>query len=460
MNIKKKTNSINFKTLSYFIIFATAILFALWIFQIVFLKVFYEKYQIQDINKISRKIAKLDIISEEELEDIAFKNNVCIEYVKDGSITYFNEKMPACEFNKPRSNINMYKKDLSLNTDTISTIKLVNNEFDVRGILSSIKLDNAEVFVYSTLEDVNSTTVVLQNQLIYIILLAIVLSCVLAWYISRRLTKPIVDITKSAKKMGEGNYDVVFKQSGIEEIDELADTLNYAKKEISKIDELRRDLMANVSHDLKTPLTMIKAYAEMIKDFSYKDEEKRNQHLDIIIDETNRLNTLVNDILLLSKSQADVDNLNIEEYDLVMEVKSILKKYEIIKETEDYKILLNAPKKAMIKADKNKLNQVIYNLINNAINYTGKDKKVTVKIIEENKKYIIQIIDTGKGIKEEDLKHIWDKYYKNDKNHQRNVVGTGLGLSIVKSILTQHNFKFGVESKINKGTTFYFEIKK
>ena len=218
--------------------------------------------------------------------------------------------------------------------------------------------------------------------------------------------------------------------------------------------------MANVSHDLKTPLTMIKAYSEMIRDISYKDEKKREEHLNIIINETERLNILVGDILELSKAQANVDDLEITDYDLAYEINEIVKRYQIIKETENYVFELDIPENIMVKADKNKINQVIYNLINNAINYTGEDNKVLIRVIEGKNDYLIEIVDTGKGISKEDIKHIWDRYYKKDKNHKRNVVGTGLGLSIVKSILEKHNFKYGVSSKINKGTTFYFRIKK
>jgi signal transduction histidine kinase len=122
--------------------------------------------------------------------------------------------------------------------------------------------------------------------------------------------------------------------------------------------------------------------------------------------------------------------------------------------------VFDLPEKAMVLADKNKINQVIYNLINNAINYTGEDKKVVIKVIDREKSYLVEILDTGKGIKTSDLPYIWDKYYKNEKNHKRNVVGTGIGLSIVRNILEQHKFKYGVRSKKGKGATFYFEIVK
>ena len=217
--------------------------------------------------------------------------------------------------------------------------------------------------------------------------------------------------------------------------------------------------MANVSHDLKTPLTMIKAYAEMIRDISYKDRDKMNEHLEIIVDETDRLTMLVNDILDLSRMQSNADTLNIAKFDLSKEITNIVNKYQIIKETEKYTINVDMPKEMIVKADKKKINQVIYNLINNAINYTGDDKKVSVKVTKHKKYYLVEIIDTGKGIKADEIPYIWNKYYKKEKKHQRNVVSTGLGLSIVKQILELHDYEYGVQSEVGKGSTFYFKIK-
>ena len=138
----------------------------------------------------------------------------------------------------------------------------------------------------------------------------------------------------------------------------------------------------------------------------------------------------------------------------------ILKRYDIIKETENYKFIVKTPKKVLINADKKRLSQVLYNLINNAINYTGSDKKVYITITDNKKYYHVEIKDTGKVIDKMDINHIWDKYYKKEKNHQINVVGTGLGLSIVKNILVNHNFNYGVNSIKDKGSTFYFDIPK
>lgn len=182
--------------------------------------------------------------------------------------------------------------------------------------------------------------------------------------------------------------------------------------------------------------------------------------MDIIIEEVDRLTILVNDILTLSSVQSEIQQLHLSNFDLVELIHNILKRYDIFQEKENYQFIFKNKKQIIIKADQKKIEQVIYNLINNAINYTGDDKKVTIKIMDKNDTIRVEIIDTGSGIDQKDIPYIWDRYYKNKKRHKRNLIGTGLGLSIVKSILELHQYHYGVESIKNKGTTFYFEIKK
>ncbi|MCI8467617.1 MAG: HAMP domain-containing histidine kinase [Bacilli bacterium] len=461
MNIKKKTNSITFKTLFYLVTFSISILLLLWFFQAIFLSVSYERFQIKNLNKIASTIHNVsDESLLETIEQIAYEQEVCIEFVSPYKTMSYNTRLIGCELGKNNKNIIEYQTEMIENNEAMQAFRLVNQEFKANAFLYGIQKTSGYVFVYNTLEDLSNASIVLKGQLIYLTVIAIIFACIIAYFLSHKITKPILDITEKAKKLGTGNHDIIFEQNGILEIDELAESLNMAQEELSKTDELRRDLLANVSHDLKTPLTMIKAYAEMIRDISYKSDDKREEHLNIIISETDRLNILVNDLLSLSKMQADADTLKMEEFDLTKEIHGIIKKYEIMKELENYNFVVEMPKEAIVYADKNKLNQVIYNLINNAINYTGKDKLVTIRIIEEKSKYLVEIVDTGKGIKPEEIKLIWNKYYKNEKNHKRNVVGTGIGLSIVKTILEHHHFEYGVRSKKNVGTTFYFKINK
>ena len=461
MNIKFKKNSISSKILIYLILFSVFLLLFLWLIQIVFFRVFFEKYQ---INYLESLVSKIRLFDEEEifddLENLNLDNDICLEYVDShGNSYYYNDKISACLLGKD-SAIADTIRDIKSSEKVVEAKKLINPLNDSISLLYGIKVGNGYIFLFSALEDIGTTTSLLKGQLIYVTLLAILFSMVISIFLSQKIADPIVNITSKAKRIADGDYDVYFDESGIAEIDELSKTLNYMEKEVSKTDQYRRDLMANVSHDLKTPLTMIKAYAEMVRDISYNDTERRNKHLNVIIEEADRLNYLVNDILELSKIQANKTELNSEQFDLVDELTNILKRYEIIKETENYKIITEMPEHAIVLADKKKINQVLYNLINNAINYTGDDLTVKIKIRENKKNYLVEVIDSGKGIKSEDLINIWDKYYKKEKNHKRNIVGTGLGLSIVKGILEAHNFKFGVRTKLKKGTDFYFYINK
>lgn len=459
--LKELGNSLYFKTLEYLIVFSISILLLLWLVQIVFFKIYYEKYQINYMNELVEKIINIDNTNViESMDNITLDNNICLEYMDYyGNTYYYNNKISSCLLghNKIIDKELIKFKQSGEETSFEKILNPINNSVS---LLYGIKKGNGYIFLFTSLEDIGTTTSLIKNQLIYVTLLAILFSIVIAMFLSRRIAKPISDMTKNAKILADGNYDVEFTTTGIKEIDELANTLNYLEQEVSKTDEYRRDLMANVSHDLKTPLTMIKAYAEMIRDITLDNKEKTKENLNVIIDETDRLNILVNDILELSKLQNNQETLNIEKFDIVELISDILKRYQIIKETENYNLILESPQSIIVKADKKRISQVIYNLINNAINYTGDDLKVTIRITENQKDCKIEIIDTGKGIDEKDLPNIWNRYYKKEKNHKRNVVGTGLGLSIVKNILEQHNFKYGVNSIKNKGTTFYFQIKK
>lgn len=413
------------------------------------------------MNELVEQVKNIDnssILS--SIDDISLDNNICLEYIDNwGNKYYFNNKTTSCLLGKNK-NIDKELVKIKQSQEEIYFEKILNPLNNSTSLLYGIKKNNGYVFLFTSLEDIGTTTSLIKSQLIYLTLLTILLSIVIAMFLSRRIAKPISDMTKKATKLADGNYNLVFKNTGINELDELANSLNYLEQEVSKTDTYRRDLMANVSHDLKTPLTMIKAYAEMIKDITIDDKEKTIKNLDVIIEETERLNILVNDILELSKLQNNQDNLDIEEFDIVSLIKDILRRYEIIKETENYNLILESPDSIIVKADKKRISQVIYNLINNAVNYTGDDLRVIVRLTEESKDCLVEIIDTGKGIDEEDLQNIWNRYYKQEKNHKRNIVGTGLGLSIVKNILEQHHFDYGVKSIKNHGTTFYFKIKK
>jgi signal transduction histidine kinase len=262
-------------------------------------------------------------------------------------------------------------------------------------------------------------------------------------------------MNESAKKLALGNYDADFSGNGYREINELADTLNYASRELAKTDRLQKELISNISHDLRTPLTMIKGYSEMMRDIP---DENTPENVQIIIDETSRLSDLVNDMLDLSKIQAGTRKPDRQIFSLTATVRDTMQRYERLMMQENYKIEFVAREEAEVCADRGMILQVIYNLINNAINYTGEDKRVSVRQERVGDRVRISVTDTGTGIAKEEIPMIWDRYYKVDKVHKRAKIGTGLGLSIVKGILESHGAAYGVESKVGEGSNFWFEL--
>lgn len=484
-----KTKSLTFHIWSYLALFTMLILALLWIFQVLFFDFYYEARTTSNLEKIAQKTKEFyeKNTSSSEYDMLAYDNNACIEIVENGVTTYTsnfirrgcifdneqkNKKEPLMDEENTNFKIEndkilkenlefSYKNDFINSNENSKLYIIVNPAINNKTLVSSTKLsDNTYAFINVSLEPTDPAISIIREELIYITIILSVLSFVFAYFISKRVSHPILKINERAKKMAEGDLVTPFNaEENIKEIRELNDTLNVTKEELSKIDETRKDLLANVSHDLKTPLTMIKAYAELSRDLHKDNEEKRNENLNIIIEESERLNLLVNDILDLSKQEKDMEVLSREDFELTSFIETIIHRFDYLKE-EGYTFIFNKEKDYIINADKKKLEQVIYNLLINATNYTGEDKKVTVEIKEEKKYLRIYIIDTGKGISKEEIDKIWDKYYKNEKNHKRNKIGTGLGLSIVKNILIKHGFNYGVESKIGKGTKFYFDINK
>ena len=437
------------------------IILFLWLFQVIFINKYYEYSKTKDIKRIANKLLtgyKSENIYN-TLDEISYQENLCIEITSSNSTLYRSSTTSNCLFSK-----GILKESFINSGSYEETYNLENPKFTNKSILEAIKLDNnLYAFLSTSLEPIDSTAKILKEQLIIISILILSLSLLIGYFISKRLSKPIVDISRKANLIAKGKIKKEFtSDSDILEIEDLNNSLNEMMIELGKTEELEKDLLANVSHDLKTPLTMIKAYAEMVRDLTYNNKEKRDSNLNIIIEETDRLTLLVNDILALSKLQQSMDNLVLSEFDLIILIKNILKRFTIYEEKYGYKIIFKHTniRKLIIKADQKKIEQVLYNLIINAINYTGDDMTVVINISKVNNLYKVEVIDNGKGIDKKDLDSIFDKYYKSEKKHKRNLYGTGLGLSIVKSIFILHNYEYGVDTKKEKGSSFYFYVSK
>jgi signal transduction histidine kinase len=218
---------------------------------------------------------------------------------------------------------------------------------------------------------------------------------------------------------------------------------------------MQKELLANVSHDLRTPLTMIRGYGEVMRDLP---GENTPENVQLIIDEAERLSELVDDMLDLSRLQAGTRELKIELFDLTEVVRALMTRYDKLIEHEGYDMTFHADEHVLVQADRTMILQAVYNLINNAVNYAGADRRVEVTQRREGERVRISVRDFGKGIEEEHLPLIWDRYYKVDRVHTRATVGTGLGLSITKDILERHGADYGVRSTPGEGSEFWFEL--
>ncbi len=286
---------------------------------------------------------------------------------------------------------------------------------------------------------------------------AVVIAVIFGIRVSRNVSAPIEKLSRMAGDITAGNVDETEKvKASYREIEDLSAALTLAGKEVSEVDKYRKELIANVGHDLRTPLTLIRGYAELMRDIP---SEATAENLQVIIDESSRLSGLVQDVLDLSKEQDSADVLKAERYDIVASIDELIKRHSKLIEHLGYTIEWEHDKEAFVYADEAKMTQVVYNLINNAVNYCGEDKNVVVKEYLHGDNVRIEVTDKGEGIDVSILPHIWDRYYKSDKSHKRATVGTGLGLSIVKSVMNRHpGGVYGVITSVGEGSTFYVEL--
>ena len=467
--VKFDFNSIRFKLWIYFLSVALVILALIWFLQIFFLKTYYEDMKINEVSKVGDAISIAYRMGDEDLTENIQQYSILNDYYfmmeSKGQVLLFS---PDQETAKP-----VYTYQLMLpklreaiandqDHDSVYITFTTGNE-NYNTIAYAKLLDNtegAEVYLYmfTPLYPVNSTVEILKSQLMLVTIVALAIAFILAFIYARRISRPIKAMTESARRLGAGNYDVTFTAKSFSEVNELADTLNTAAYEMQQADNRQKDLIANVSHDLKTPLTLIKSYAEMIRDLSGDDPEKRNAHLNVILEESDRMTKLVGDMSVVSNMARHETKLNPTHFDLVPVAAEILASYDIYVVQQGYDFRFNAPKEAFVCADKDKIALVISNLTSNAIKYCGEDKVVMLTIRRIGRKYRVEVSDHGPGIKQEEIPHVWDRYYKTSTNYVRPTTGSGLGLSIVKEILTLHKAEYGVNSKEGKGTTFWFEL--
>lgn len=285
----------------------------------------------------------------------------------------------------------------------------------------------------------------------------LVLTFIFAFFLANFYARPFRHLNDAAKKMATGKFDTPFIPEGPVEAVQLAKTLNHAEKEFEATEQLRRDFIANISHDMKTPLTVIRAYAEMIEAFSGEIPEKRQEHVNRIIDETDRLTDLINELMELSSLQSGTMKLHYEEFSMNAMVQTVISRIRIKDISQGFDIKLYADTVYTVRADRQLIHRAFYNLLNNAVKYSGESKIVEIHLSPQNGQLLVQIRDYGIGMSQEDLEHIWDRFYRSPELGNT-IRGNGIGLNIVSEIFRCHNIPYGVESRKGKGSTFWFII--
>ena len=469
--LKEKVNvkGVRFSIWVAFIVFTLVILGFAWLTQVFLFDVYFTSYRISNLEKDSSALVSA-------YSNFDYKTTFT-DYAKSENVTLF-----VLESDGDGLSVKFFSQEsqygvsgvLTLTTKSGKEIKRAVSEFVASGEKSFIlnsEIDDSVTYVcalgnkgneflviHYDLGQINSTKEMLTTQMWIFTATVVVLSFIISFMISGMISKDLENLSHSAEEFAKGKTDIKFKESGFSEIKELATTLNYATAEVSKAETLRRELIANVSHDLRTPLTIIKGYAELIRDISGDKPEKRNQHLDSIIKETDRLTVLVRDMLNLSQLESNAGEIKREVFNLSDTTNRVKDSFKVFEELNGYHLFADVEEDIQVLGDPTRMELVLYNLISNSINYTGEDKTVFITLKREGERVRFGVRDTGKGMDSEQAKLIWQRYYR-AKEHVRAVVGSGLGLSIVKAILDSHpQVDYGVNSKIGEGSEFYFSL--
>ena len=305
-----------------------------------------------------------------------------------------------------------------------------------------------------------------------------VLSLAFAWYFSKRLSEPILELAELSKKMADLDFEAKYSGGGSAELEVLGQSYNAMSEKLEqtisnlkkanneltkdieqkeKLDSMRTEFLANVSHELKTPIALIQGYAEGLKEGVNDDQESRDFYCDVIMDEAGKMNKLVRNLLDLNQLEFGKDNLQFERFDIRELIGGVLQSSEIMIEQKEAKVIFYQEEPVYVWGDEFKVEQVVRNYFTNALNHVEGDKVIEIKIKKQDDKVRISVFNTGKPIPEEDLDQIWDKFYKVDKARTREYGGNGIGLSIVKAIMNSLQQEYGVQNYEN-GVEFWFEL--
>lgn len=340
-------------------------------------------------------------------------------------------------------------------------------------------LDNGNGFLITTPAQSLKDSALISNVFyLYIGLFTIFISSVVIWFISRHITRPLQQLSELSKEMANLNFDAKYTSTSEDEIGVLGNNLNSMSGELEKtiselrtannelqkdiekkeqIDEMRKEFLSNVSHELKTPIALIQGYAEGLQECINDDQESREFYCDVIIDEAAKMNNMVKKLLSLNQLEFGNDTVNMERFDLTELVKGVVQSAQLLASQKEAEIRFLQEEPISVWGDEFKIEEVVTNYVSNALNHVDFEKKIEIKAVKRGDVVRLSVFNTGARIPEEDLDKIWIKFYKVDKARTREYGGSGIGLSIVKAIMDSMNQKCGVINYEN-GVEFWFEL--
>lgn len=457
----------------------------------VFLEKFYTKYKLSILvnayENINSAASNGSIDSDEfdlKLQQICEANNIAV-IVLDADSQTIKSSSRNDEMMTKRLLDNFFRehnpKEMIKNTEKYAMKSTMDPMNHVEYIEMWGVLDNGTLFMIRTaLEGIRDSVKIASIFLTYVGVLSTILSAVIIWMVSDRITRPILQLTQISERMTKLDFEAKYDGKDKNEIDllgehinQLSSTLeqtiselktanNELKKDIEKkeqIDEMRKEFLSNVSHELKTPIALIQGYAEGLKEGISSDKESRDFYCDVIVDESSKMNNMVKKLLNLNQLEFGNDIVTMERFDIVALIQNFIQSADILIRQNEAKVIMEQTEPIYVWADEYKTEEVFQNYFSNALNHLDGERiiEVQIKPLEGKHKVRISVFNTGDTIPEESIPCIWDKFYKVDKARTREYGGSGVGLSIVKAIMESMNQSYGVRNYQN-GVMFWFDL--
>ena len=342
------------------------------------------------------------------------------------------------------------------------------------------ELKNGCYFLIRTpLESIRESVSISNKFYFYVGILIIVVSGFVIWFVTKRITRPISELTLLSTKMSELDFETKYQSHAGNEIDELGENFNRMSEQLEKtiselksannelqkdienkerIDQMRQEFLNNVSHELKTPIALVQGYAEEgLKENISEDPESREFYCDVIMDEASKMNKLVRNLLTLNQLESGRDEMTVERFDIVTLIRGVLQSMDIMIQQKEAKVSFDAEKPVYVWADEFKIEEVVTNYTSNALNHLDGEKEIEIRVLTEENHVKVTVFNTGTPIPEEDIPNLWNKFYKVDKARTREYGGSGIGLSIVKAIMEGLHQQYGVQNYDN-GVEFWFTL--